>query len=308
MAINPRKLMIVGGGSLCSAMVVIMLLNVALRPKEAPVETAKTGVEVMVAAKSLNPGDLLTEKSVKWERWDENKVYDGLVTREQGDDKPVEGKMKRSVVPGEPVTQSAMVSDKDATLLASQLEKGMRAVGVKVTAESSAGGFVTPGDHVDVILSHKVQIDASGPEAGMAEGLIDQNASETILENVAVLAVDQDAAKKDEATVGRTVTLAVTPKQAEVVMLATQMGELSLSLRGLADQVAEAGEAVSKPKAVEMTTDVEVSNILGRLHAQNGSGGRVQNVRIYNSVGMDSRLYAVGGSRPAEGTQTAVAR
>lgn len=307
MAINPRKLLIVGGGSLCSALVVIMLLNVALRPKEAPVQEAKTGVEVMVAARTLEPGDELTDKSVKWEAWPDKQVYAGLVTRKLGEDKTVEGKMKRAVVPGEPVTESAMVSDKDATLLASQLAKGMRAVGIKVTAESSAGGFVMPGDHVDVILSHQLHIDNSGPEAGMAMGLVDKSASETILENVTVLAVDQNADKKDSASVGRTVTIAVSPKQAEIVMQATQMGDLSLSLRGLADQNPDKA-AVADAARDEMTTDLEVSHILGRLHAQNDSGGRVKNVRIYNSVGLDSRLYAVGAPRAAEGVQTAVAR
>lgn len=296
MALNPKKLLIVGVGSLCSALVVIMLLNVALRPKEAPKQES-AGLEVMVAAKALKPGEVLDGKMVKWQAWDESRIYDGLVTRKAGEKEDVTGKMKREVAAGEPITTSAMVGDADATLLAAQLKPGMRAVGVRVTAEGSAGGFVMPGDHVDVILSQQIDIDKDSAEATMAAGTIQSEAAETILQNIKVLAIDQNADKNDSAKVGRTATLEVTRKQAEMLLLASQMGDLSLALRGIEDEAVE--ETPQRPE--NATTDIEVSRILARLHARNDPSGPVQNVRIYNSVAADSRVYAVQHS-PAQTT------
>lgn len=289
MSLNPKKLIIVGAGALCSALVVIMLLSAMLGPKEPKHVASKDGMEVLVASKNLEPGDLLTEKNAAWEEWDQKKIYTGMITRKNGEDKKAEGKLKRTLVAGQPITDDTIVSDKDASMMVAQLKPGMRAVGVKVNAESSAGGFISPGDHVDVVLSHKIRTKNGSNEAQMAEGLVDQNVSETILSNMQVLAIDQTAEKNDGAKVGRTATLAVTPKQAEMLLLAEKMGDLSLTLRGLSDT---SEKVVSGKPEDELTTDVQVSAILSRLHTQNQAGGAVKNVRIYNSVAIDSRVYA----------------
>lgn len=298
MALNPKKMIIVGVGAVCSTLVIVMLLSAALGPKEAPKEEVAAGTEVMVAAKALRPGQVLDDSMVEWEAWDEDRMYEGLVTRKAGDEEEITGKMKRDVAPGEPITKSAMVGDADATLLAAQLKPGMRAVGVRVTAEGSAGGFVMPGDHVDVILSQQIDVDKEGSQAVMAAGLIQSEAAETILQNIKVLAIDQNADKNDSAKVGRTATLEVSRKQAEILLLAAQMGDLSLALRGLEDE--KALEEVSE--ASPATTDIEVSRILARLHARNDPSGPVENVRIYNSVAADSRVYAVQHAPPVIGS------
>ncbi len=294
MALNPKKLMIAGGGALASALVVVMLLSAILGGGEKEQVAQVDALEVMLASKDLVAGDVLDDARVKWVKYSKDHIYEGLVTRELNIDKddlePMTGKLKRSVRAGEPITQSAMVSDSDASLVAAQLEPGMRAVGVKVTAESSAGGFIMAGDRVDVLLSYKVKIDKKGSKAQMASGFVERNASETLLENVRIIAIDQNTKKQDNAKVGRTATVAVTPKQAEVLLLAIEMGELSLTLRGLNDS-SESLDAIAGHR--DITTDVEVSKVLSRLHSQNEGGGEVRNVRIYNSVSVDSRLYAV---------------
>ena len=108
----------------------------------------------MVAARTLDPGDELTDKSVKWEAWPDKQVYDGLVTRKIGEEHPVTGKMKRAVVPGEPVTESAMVSDKDATLLArGRFGLMLHAIGENdETLPSSVPGEVAPGHQSTVLV------------------------------------------------------------------------------------------------------------------------------------------------------------
>jgi pilus assembly protein CpaB len=102
----------------------------------------------------------------------------------------------------------------------------MRAISTPITEESSAGGFILPNDRVDVILSHKMRV-----------GSKEDSVSEAVLRNIRVLAIGQEIETKDgdKVATGKTATLEVTPQQAEILALAQSMGELSLSLRSLAD-------------------------------------------------------------------------
>jgi pilus assembly protein CpaB len=106
----------------------------------------------------------------------------------------------------------------------------MRAISTEISAETGAGGFILPNDHVDVILSRRDK------EAEKASG-VEVHASDTILSNVRVLAIDQTYEEKggQRVVVGKTVTLELTPSQAEALARARQMGTLSLALRSLVD-------------------------------------------------------------------------
>src|SRR5690606_4759403 len=92
--------------------------------------------------------------------------------------------------------------------------------------ETSAGGFILPNDHVDVIMSRKDR-----------QGQRDLNTAQTILTNVRVLAVDQTIGDKDgqKVVVGKTATLELTGSQAETLALARQSGTLTLALRSITD-------------------------------------------------------------------------
>jgi pilus assembly protein CpaB len=115
--------------------------------------------------------------------------------------------------------------DKNNDGLGSQMAKGMRAYGVKVNAESATGGFVLPNSRVDVVW---VLRNAHNNETG----------SKIILQNVLVLAVDTIHQRPDDksAIVGNTVTLCVTPEQAEKLTLAQELGQLKLILRPFGDE------------------------------------------------------------------------
>jgi pilus assembly protein CpaB len=108
--------------------------------------------------------------------------------------------------------------------LGAQMAKGMRAYGIKVTADSTGGGFVLPNSRVDVVWV-------------LRKGDTD-SAAKIILQNVLVLAVDTLSARPDDkqAHVASTVTLAVTPEQAEKLSLAEQLGTLKLTLRPFGDE------------------------------------------------------------------------
>jgi pilus assembly protein CpaB len=106
----------------------------------------------------------------------------------------------------------------------------MRAVSTEISAETGAGGFILPNDHVDVLLSRRDK------EAEKAAG-VDVHVSETILSNIRVLAIDQNVEEKNgqRVVVGRTATLELAPNQAETLGRARQMGTLSLALRSIVD-------------------------------------------------------------------------
>ena len=105
-----------------------------------------------------------------------------------------------------------MLKEDKGNFVAALLEPGKRAVAISVKADSMVGGFITPGDFVDVILTYRVKFDDN--DDPVAKMIIDQNidehATETILENIKVLAIDQTS-KNEEAKikVAKTVTLEV---------------------------------------------------------------------------------------------------
>jgi pilus assembly protein CpaB len=111
---------------------------------------------------------------------------------------------------------------KGSGFLSAILPKGMRAVAIDISAATSAGGFILPNDHVDVILTRR-------QTAGYSSSII--------LKNVRVLAIDQAISEKNgkKVVVGRTATLATTPGEAELLTRSRAEGTLSLALRSLAD-------------------------------------------------------------------------
>jgi pilus assembly protein CpaB len=124
---------------------------------------------------------------------------------------------------------------KGSGFMAAILPKGMRAVAVDITAVSSAGGFILPDDRVDVVLTRRERSGPSGAE---------NTASDTILRNVRVLAVDQSVDEKADTKVilGKTATLELSEAQAETLEQAKQLGTVSLTLRSIRDSDSSAPE------------------------------------------------------------------
>jgi len=151
----------------------------------------------------------------------------------------------------------------------------MRAVSVPVTATSGISGFVFPGDQVDILITHRL--------AGNADN--SHEAAETVLHNVRVIAVDQKLdSKNGEALVAHTATLEVTPKQSEIIAVATEIGKLSLSLRSLAtapSEVSADGSAVDARGTY--TLDSEVSPLL-----QSPGGSGTNGVTVIRGTGTKS--------------------
>lgn len=276
---NKNVLIVLAGGFLVAILVAVLVnasLNGGKKTTAVATQDAPT-MEVLVASKDLAIGREISGADMKWQAWPQNALFPGAITRDSDEvnaEDLVQGRLSQDIAEGQPILPAFLISESRGNFMAASLGDGMRALGVSVKAETMAGGFIGPGDRVDVLLTYSVKVRARD-NAQIAATIVEY-ASETLLENVRVLAVDQSSQREeDKANVGRTVTLEVTSEQAEKLALASEMGDITLSLRSLGDEKSVADN--------NMTTDVRMSKILKKVSrmqsSSNGSGGIV---RVYN--------------------------
>jgi pilus assembly protein CpaB len=176
------------------------------------------------------------------------------------------GAVVRETIPaGDPITPARVVRAGESGYLAVVLEPGKRAVSISVTVDSAAGGFILPGDRVDVILTRKL-------ETGTPNSLY---VSQTILQNMKVLAIDQTTRpdKDAAAVIGATATLEVTAREVEALAVSKSAGNLSLALRSYADAKGAAGSTKVTPLA----------RIGGEGGQAGGGGPAIQGVKVYRN-------------------------
>lgn len=220
----------IGAGSLAGWLALSMKPGVAVTPVQATAPQVDM-VDVLIATSDLGQGQTLDDKAMRWQPWPANAVIPGFITRASQPEavKALMGSMVRSYfVAGEPIREDKL--SRGSNLLASLLAPGKRAVAIRISVESTAGGFILPNDRVDVIQT----------TARPSQGHVD-NLSRTLLSNIRVLAVDQkvEETKGQAVAVGKTATLELSPSQAEAITAAQASGTLSLSLRSAADNDAE---------------------------------------------------------------------
>jgi pilus assembly protein CpaB len=187
------------------------------------VDAAPVGT-IVVAAKPLGFGVALSADDVAEIPWAAKALPEGAFASK--DDLLKDG--RRVVIsplePNEPVLRSKTTGPGQRASLSLLLQEGRRAVTVRVDDVRGVAGFILPGDLVDVVL---IAEDTAARR---------ESYSEILLQNLKVLAVDQLASERQEQpTVPKAVTLEVTPEQAQKVLLATNIGRLSLTLRRLSD-------------------------------------------------------------------------
>jgi pilus assembly protein CpaB len=275
-----KSVLMIMGGALIVAVIVALVVQAKLSPKTngAP---APALTEVLVTTKKLAIGDLLKPEDLRWQSWPQAAVYQGVIRKtEQADIAKLDiytAPLRRGVEAGEPLTRQALVPNNTGgnNFLAALIAPGMRAVGISVKAETMAGGFIAPGDFVDVILSYTPGL--SGALSDYSKTIVQRMASQTILKNVRVLAVDQDA--KDgarAAKAAKTVTLEVTQEGAQLIALAARMGTMSLALRRLGEK--------DEPRSVPViTSDILMSDI-ARMAGEAAAGARKNTVRMYSGT------------------------
>jgi pilus assembly protein CpaB len=220
--------------SLC----VVVILALHALPRGGDVITASSKDEILVAATALPAGTLLRAKDVAWHRITGG-AQPGQITRpanaagnpnleldQQARAEVYGAALRSSVVTDEPINRGGIVKPGDRDFLQIVLSPQARAIAIPVTTGGASTGILYPGDRVDVILTQTFKNDPP---------LTRRSVGETVVQNLRVLAIDPLEARPNGAAngFGRTVTLEVTPDQAEEVNVATELGRLSLTLRSV---------------------------------------------------------------------------
>ena len=191
--------------------------------------------KVLVAKGNLPAGTFIKEEDVSWQKWPVDGVNEVYLLEGQTDINTIVGAVvRKGIVAGEPITEAQIARPGDRGFLAAVLTPGMRAISIDVNEPSSVAGLVFPGDRVDVLLNMQFTIQEVGSDGSQQTSNYKPQTSETVLENVRLLATDRNLNDIDgEPKKLNTVTIELTPKQAEMIKVAAQMGQLALSLRGL---------------------------------------------------------------------------
>ena len=261
------------GIAVVAAGVAAFLVNTMLSANNGPAVASAPApnmnvTQVLVASRNLTIGHAVGSSDLRWQAWPEEALTASYITKRKdpsAQQKTVGATVRQPVLAGEPITSTKVIRTENAGFMAALLDPGMRAVSVKISPETGAGGFILPNDRVDVIVTRRTM-----NESGTREGF----ESETILYNVRVLAIDQNFQEEDDkqTAVGRIATLELTPNQAETVSLGEAMGDLSLILRSIADMGAAAVEQARN--AQEVTTSVTMLRYGASTRVPVGGGAR----------------------------------
>lgn len=269
-----RILILVVAGVAAIVLMVIVGKLISHKPTPAPVVAAapaKPMTRVVVAAHDLQVGTRLAAQDMTWQPWPADAVNpafitDGKVTATTGGAAAIASQTGRvandtltamtghspmdallgavvrlPILANEPITNEKIVRGGQGNYMAVLLKPGMRAMSIPVTVTSDAGGFVLPGDHVDLLQARQADPGPNGQRPYVVH---------TLLHNIRVLAIDQASqAPKggSQAVIATSATIEVSPDDAEIVALAKAQGDIILTLRPYTDAGGPSGavDAVS---------------------------------------------------------------
>ena len=205
-----------------------------VQQKQASAAATHPLAKVVVARQALDFGTQLTDANLRLADWPEASVPAGAFTNLP--DALKGGRVAlRPIEAGEPVLVERVSGPDGHASIAANIPGDMRAVSISVSAVTGVGGFVTPGDVVDILLTRQIP----GSEN-------DDKMTSVVLENVQVLAVDQLADEKNtKPKVSKTATVLTDMYGAQKLVLASQLGTLSLALRNVENQAVGARKLVT---------------------------------------------------------------
>ncbi|MFV2067848.1 MAG: Flp pilus assembly protein CpaB [Pirellulales bacterium] len=242
---------------------------------------------IFVAKTDINLGDTITEEVLNFEEWPKDKIPAGAMR----DLKELVGRRPRTkVYQGEPILDMKLVAADGRDDPAQQVPAGFRVVSVRVDAHNGGAGLLRPGDRVDVQLYAKKDLRAG----------ITRTVTKTILKEVRVFAVGQEFRRDttdDNAPMPRTVSLVVTPQQADKLTLATRLGEINLIIRNPDDTTDARSEGCTP-------ADLFVASKVNRDEERKGSTG---NAFLGFMKGLVSASATPTTASPVEVTETEVA-
>ncbi len=229
---------------------VVLLMNSQRDNGDATAAVSVT--EVLVASRDLEFGDRITPDMVRKIDWP-TKALPGDIIIDRADlfEGPDAPRMAlRPFSAGEPYLKSKISGFGERPILSRKLADGMRAFTVRINDVSGVAGFILPGDRVDVMLTRQVE-NGAGPN-GMA--------TDVILQNVAVLGIDQIANEQfEDPILAKSATFEVTTEQAQKLALASQVGTLSLALRNYETTAEEQTQRISADDFAEAPAPVKAA-------------------------------------------------
>jgi pilus assembly protein CpaB len=235
-------------------------------------QAVQTGTQnVLVAARDIVPGTVLTADDLRWEPWPDTLIDERFITQpvQVENETPAADPQqefldriaRRSIMAGEPMSREMVIKQGDSGVTAANLAPGTRAMTINVQPYQGVAGLVLPNDHVDIIMNVSVR-DIVGLQGW--KDVVLRYSAETILKNIRVVAINQKLShdpKEGVAEPGNLVTLEVTPEQAERILVSQQVGTLSLTLRSMVPGVND------NNKNQTFTMDVRASRALSSLVA-----------------------------------------
>ena len=228
-------------------------------------ETVKT-IFVLVADTTLQPGTLIKTASYRWQQWPNDAVTENYFTETNNiagvPEEIKEFKIRQPIFKGTPITKEMVFKTDTVGVLPGLLKNDMRAMSVSVRSPNGPVGLILPGDKVDVIVTMEMQKLISDYQTSEKRELSGKEpppvkyGAETILKNIAVIAIDQNFESKElsEKPIS-TVTLELSSIDAEKLAVAKSMGNINLVLRS-------AVNSALPETNNSFTSDILVSNTL----------------------------------------------
>lgn len=268
MNINIRSVVLIGIALVIAGVTALLARNLVNTPQGAVgehvvVKVVDSRMKILVAAINLPVGHFIKAEDLVWQSWPDESVHERYI--QQGSDitmaSLVGAVAVNAISAGEPILDNRLVKPGNRGFMAAVLPAGKRAISIRITPTSGNAGFVFPGDRVDILLTHEVEIKSEGRERARL--------SETILRDVRVLAINQSTDSTTHVpSIGKTATLEVTPKEAEKISLIKSMGELTLILRSLG----QADEENSRQAAANIQAPTWDSDVSSQLSGSRGAG------------------------------------
>ena len=238
------------GGAVYLARGYIGEYSAALEQERAARAAMVPTVEVFVVNRQLAYGDRLRKEDVRIVRWPEDAVPEGAFLTAEALFPDRDGKLRtvlRRMEKDEAILNVKVTEPGRDAGITSRLGRGMRAFAIKVDVSSGVSGFLRPDDQVDVYWSGRSR---------------EQDVTKLIEAGVRIVAIDQTAdAERSQATIARTVTVAVSPQQVAALAQAQSTGRLSLSLVGAGDDTVSSAIEVDQNQllGIEEEQVVEVA-------------------------------------------------
>lgn len=270
---KPARILLLAVALGAGGLAAFFAVNSGSKPE--PIEVAEPVIErtkVLIATQTIGIGQRVSAGMLEWQIWPEDGLRPEYITNNAVPDalSQMDGVVARfEIFTGEPIREAKLVRA-DQGYLSAIIGQGMLGVSVTVSPESGAGGFIVPNDRVDVIVTQPTPFG---------------DVSQTILTNARVLAIGARLGEKgttgeptEEGTIfedNAIATLELTPQQAETVVNAQKVGDLSLALRSIIDfadgpaadalgdnstiQFIRAGQSVSAQVTVPQSKDGAVT-------------------------------------------------